>query len=165
MGNPNKLKVISYSDATYASLADGSSQGAFIVLLKGKNNFVAPISWQSKKLNRVTKSPLASETLALNEGADAGFLVAALVQEIFKLSFLPSVECYTDNSSLEETIHTSNIISDRRLRMDMSRVREMVREEEIKVFWLDAKDQLADALTKRGASTARLLEVLQSSKI
>ena len=47
----------------------------------------------------------------------------------------------------------------------MSRVREMVREEEIKVFWLDAKDQLADALTKRGASTARLLEVLQSSKI
>ena len=30
LGNPNKLKVISYSDATYASLADGSSQGAFI---------------------------------------------------------------------------------------------------------------------------------------
>ena len=101
----------------------------------------------------------------MNEGADAGFLVAALVQEIFKLSFLPSVECYTDNSSLEETIHTSNIISDPQLRVDMSRVREMVREEEIKVFWLDAKDQLANALTKCGASTARLLEVLQSSEI
>ena len=41
----------------------------------------------------------------------------------------------------------------------------MVREEEIKVFWLEAKHQLADALTKRGASTARLLEVLQSSKV
>ena len=48
LGDPNKLKVISYSDATYASLADGSSQGAFIVLLKGENNFVAPISRQSK---------------------------------------------------------------------------------------------------------------------
>ena len=95
LGNPSKLKVISYSDATYASLADGSSQEAFIVLLKGENNFVAPISWQSKKLNRVTKSPLASETPALNEGVDAGILVAALVQE-----------CYTDNSSLEETIET-----------------------------------------------------------
>ena len=108
---------------------------------------------------------MASETRALNEGADAGFLVAALVQEIFMLSFLSSVECYKDNSSLEETVHTSNIISDWRLRVDMSRVREMVREEEIKVFWLDAKDQLADALTKHGASNARLLEVLQSSKI
>ena len=80
LGNPSTLKVISYSDATNASLANGSSQGAFIVLLKGENNFVAPISWQSKKLNRVTKSPLASETLVLNEGTDAGFLVAALVQ-------------------------------------------------------------------------------------
>ena len=108
---------------------------------------------------------MASETLALNESADAGFLVAALVQEIFKVSFFPSVECYTDNSSLEETIHTSNIISDRRLRVDMSRVREMLTEKEIKVLWLDAKDQLAGALTKRGASTARLLEVLQSSEI
>ena len=78
----------------------------------------------------------------MNKGADAGFLVAALVQEIFKLSFLPSVECYTYNSSPEDTIHTSNMISDWRLRVDMSRVREMVREEEIKVFWLDAKDQL-----------------------
>ena len=110
---PSKLKVISYSDATYASLADRSSQGAFMVLLKGNNNFVAPISWQSKKLNRVTISSLASETpLASNEGAGAGFLVTALVQEIFKPSFLPSVECYTDNSSLEEIIHTLNIISD-----------------------------------------------------
>ena len=47
----------------------------------------------------------------------------------------------------------------------MSRVRETVREEEIKLFWLDAKDQLADALTKHVASYARLFEVLQSSKI
>ena len=108
---------------------------------------------------------MASETLALNEGADAGLLVAALVQESFKLSFLPSVECCTDNSLLEETIHTSNIISDRRLRVDISRVREMVREEEIKVFWLDDKDQLASALTKCSAFTERLLELLQSSKI
>ena len=45
LGDPSKLKVISYSDAKYASFADGSSQGVFIVLLKGENNFVAPISW------------------------------------------------------------------------------------------------------------------------
>ena len=88
LGNPSKLKVISYSDATYASLADGSSQGAFIVLLKGENNVVAAINWQYKKLNRVIKSPLASEALPVNEDADARFLVAALLQEIFKLSFL-----------------------------------------------------------------------------
>ena len=47
----------------------------------------------------------------------------------------------------------------------MSRLREIVREEEIKVFCLDAKDQLTDALIKCGVSTARLLEVLQSAKL
>ena len=43
---------------------------------------VAPIAWQSKKIHRVTKSPLASETLSLSEVADAGFTIALMVQEI-----------------------------------------------------------------------------------
>ena len=43
---------------------------------------VAPIAWQSKKICRVTKSPLASETLSLSEVADAGFMIASMVQEI-----------------------------------------------------------------------------------
>ena len=116
-----------------------------------------------KTIHEVNKAVKKLKSKRVNEGADAGFLVAVPAQEIFKLSYLLCVECCTDNSSSEETIHTSNIISGQRLRVDMSRVREMVREEEIKVFWLD--DQLADALTKHGASSARLMEVLQSSKI
>ena len=43
---------------------------------------VAPIAWQSKKIRRVTKSLLASETLSLSEVADAGFMIASMVQEI-----------------------------------------------------------------------------------
>ena len=37
---------------------------------------MAPIIWQSKKLKRITKSPLATETMAVGEAADAGILVA-----------------------------------------------------------------------------------------
>ena len=40
---------------------------------------VAPITWQSKKISRVTKSPLALETLSLSEVADAGFMIASMV--------------------------------------------------------------------------------------
>ena len=54
---------------------------------------VAPITWQSKKISRVTKSPLASETLSLSEVADPGFMIASMVQEIHCLSSLPSVLC------------------------------------------------------------------------
>ena len=113
----------------------------------------------------VTKSPLASETLALGEAADAGFLVSTLIQEIFGLCKLPPVQCYTDNSSLTSALETSTIISDRRLRVDIARLREMVAKSEIKVFWVDGKLQLADCLTKRGASTFKLLEVMNASQL
>ena len=49
LGNPRQLSVVSYSDATYASLADGSSQGGVITLVQGENGKVAPICWSSKK--------------------------------------------------------------------------------------------------------------------
>ena len=133
------------------------------MFLRGLNNRVVPISWQSKRLNRVTKSPLASETLALSEGADAGFLVSALVQEIFNLPSLPLVKCYTDNRFLTDTLITTRVISDRRLRVDVARLREMVAEKEISVSWIEGTRQVADALTKRGASSASLVEVLNSS--
>ena len=165
LGDYRKLSVSVFSDATYASMDDGSSQGGHIVFLRGVNNKVVPISWQSKRLYRVTKSPLASETLALCEGADAGFLVSSLVREIFNLPSLPPVQCYTDNRSLTDTLVTTRVISDRRLRVDVARLREMVAEKEICVTWVDGKSQVADALTKRGASSVSLIEVLNSSFI
>lgn len=165
LGDPDKLEVLVYADATYASLKDGCSQGGFIVFVKGIDNLVIPICWSSKKLNRVTKSPLASETLALCEGADAGFLVSTMLQEIFQLSKLPKVICFTDNKSLNETLKTSTIVTDRRLRVDIARLREMIVEEEIKVNWIQGIDQIADSFTKFGVSTVRMLQVLKCSKV
>ena len=74
-------------------------------------------------------------------------------------------KCYTDNRSLTDTLVTTKIISDRRLRVDIARLREMVAEKEIHVTWVDGKRQVADALTKRGAPSVSLIEVLKSSFI
>ena len=155
--------VSCYTDATHASLSSGASQGAYIILTYGENGKIAPISWQSKKLCRVTKSPLASETLALSEGADAGFLVASVVQEIHALPKMPPILCYTDNHSLMETLHTTKILQDMRLRVDIARLREMIKEKEVNVEWIERRQQIADALTKRGASAVGLIGVLEAS--
>ena len=160
LGDPKRLVVTSYSDATYASLPDGSSQGGVITFVEGSNGKVAPICWNSKKLTRVTKSPLASETLALNEGADSGFFIASMLQEIFRMNSRPVVKCITDNASLTETLKTSTIVADKRLRVDVARLREMVREDEITVEWIPGQLQIADSLTKRGASTKQLIKVV-----
>ena len=165
LGDPSEFQILAFSDATYASLSDGASQGAFIVFLRGSNGLIAPVCWQSKKLTRVTKKPLASETLAVSEGADAGFLVACMLSEIFKTGSPKIVHCLTDNRSLFETVKSTNIPSDRRLRVDLSRIREMVDKREVKLIWIDSKYQVADCLTKRGASSSLLFETLVNCSV
>ena len=121
---------------------------------------MAPMCWASKKLDRVTKSPLASETLALNEAADAGVLTAAMIQEVFQLPRLPYVLCKTDNASLVETLNSTNLVSDRRLRIDVARLKEMKNKKEIDIEWIRGCDQVSDCLTKAGASSGILRDFL-----
>ena len=165
LGDPRSFEIIAFSDATYASLNDGASQGAFIIFIQGSNGLVAPVCWQSKKLNRVTKSPLASETLAVSEAADAGYLVACMISEIFALSKPVTIKCYTDNKWLYESVQSTTIPSDRRLRVDLSRIREMVNQSEVELFWINGKHQVADCLTKRGASSLLLFETIERCEI
>ena len=155
----NEIEVDCYTDATHASLEDGSSQGAYLVGIKGKKGLI-PVSWQSKKLNRVTKSPIASEAAALCDGADAAYLVSATLKEIFR-NHIVRVKCKTDNKSLMDTLKTMKVHSDKRLRVDVSRLREMVAEDEIRVEWIPRQLQIADALTKRGASADLLVGSLR----
>ena len=164
IGDIAKVKIICYTDATHASLTCGSSQGAYLILLHG-NHKVVPLSWQSKKLSRVTKSPLASETMALGEGADASFLIASLMKEIFLLPSIPKIRCMTDNKSLFETLKTTKVTKDLRLRMDIARLRQMEENQEICVEWVEGKNQIADCLTKSGASSNKLFDVLEESTI
>ena len=116
-------------------------------------------------MDRVTKSPLASETLALSEAADAGFFVAKMTKEVFGMQDAPKVTCFTDNKSLFDNLQSSKLVQDLRIRVDIARIREMVHLGEIEVVWVDKKKQLADPLTKAGASSTRLLEVLRSGVI
>ena len=118
--NPEYRKVIVYGDATHASLPSGASQGAQTGFLCG-NNRAVPIKWKSKKLERATKSPMATETIFLAESADAGHFVALMTKEIFGLKTAPRVFCYTDNKSPEEHIKSLNVTQDIRLRVDIER--------------------------------------------
>ena len=82
LGSIMDSKLIAYSDASYANLPDGSSQGAFVVLLVNSEGLFAPPAWQSKKLKRVVKSTLAAETLAAVEAVETGFLLTSMLKEL-----------------------------------------------------------------------------------
>ena len=115
----------------------------------------------------LVKSTLAAETLAFVDGAEKAYLMSKLLAEILhnkKKSYL-TIECRTDNKSLFQAAYTLKTLKDSRLNVEMAIVRQMLEREEIELFWIKAKEQLADVLTKKGASSLTLLKVLQEGLI
>ena len=152
--------VICYTDASYASLPGGASQGAYVIFLKGTNNEYAPVAWKSTKIKRVVKSSLAAEALAMQEGVDHSFVIAAFMKELTGKQM--KVIVVTDNESIEKNLKTTNVLTEKRLNMDMMIIREMLDKGEInEIRWVPTDKQLADCLTKKGAARNKLLLALR----
>ena len=88
-----------------------------------------------------------------------------MAKEIFGLKTAPKVFCKTDNKSLEEFLKSSKVIQDLRLSVDIASLHGIVKLGEIKVQWVDKAHQLADTVTKYGASAVCLIDVLKSGKL
>ena len=73
------------------------------------------------------------------------------------------IEMYTDNRSSYDAIITSNLTSDKRLRVDIAALHEMHDNRDVSFHWVESSYQLADVLTKRGASEKKLLDVLTTA--
>ena len=158
------VQVTVFSDASFNNVEHGNSQGGHIVLLSDRNAKCAPITWTSNRLKRVARSTLAAETLSFTDAADTGFFVSKLLQNITNISLdeTPIITCITDSKSLFEMLGTSHQISDRRLRVEVSAIRQMVDCNEISVQWTNKEKQLSDVLTKKGASQSLMMNTLQS---
>ena len=149
-----------YSDASFANLPGGGSQGGMIVFLCDQKGAKCPLYWQTRKIRRVVKSTLSAETMALLDCAEAGVFLANVLADITSSAPI-AVRCYVDNKSLVESLHSSKYIEDRRLRLDIAVLRDMIDRGELhSVSWVDTASQLADCLTKRGASTQRLRDAI-----
>ena len=142
-----------YTDVAFANLPGGGSQGAFIIFLMDSSGKRCPIFWQTRKLRRVVKSTLAAETMALLEGAEASVYIAKIIGSIILKPGL-KVNCYVDNKSLVDALSSTKRVEDRRLRIDLAVLEDMLAKKEIScVLWIPSRQQLADCLTKRGVST------------
>ena len=149
-----------YCDAAYGNLAGGASQGGYVILVSD-GVVRTPVSWSSHKLKRVSRSTLTAETLALADAIDAAIYISALMSEvIYDSGKSVPIVCYTDNDSLYQAAHTSNVVDEKRLRIELGAIRESIDRNEFILKWVSSKDQVADALTKAGVSTRKLKEVM-----
>ena len=73
------------------------------------------------------------------------------------------VVCRVDNKSLVDALYSSHLIEDKRLRIDMALMKDMIGKKDVsEVMWVDSSQQLANCLTKRGASTESLRNAVSS---
>ena len=155
--------VVTFPDAGFANLPDEGSQGAFISFLIDKDGAYCPLAWQSKRIRRVVNNTLAAETLTVVEAAEASVFIAKCFA-ILVASDSPGfpISIMSDNKSLVDNLHTTTSIENKRLRIDVGVLRDMLdRKEILQVKWIPTKFQVANALTKKGCSSTYLCKVLQ----
>ena len=110
------------------------------------------------------RSTLAGETLAMSDGIDNAMFLASLYSELTTVKAdlnTPPLICVTDNHSLFDALKSTKQVTEKRLRLEISSIKELLQANKIKqVCWSEAKSQLADCLTKKGASPLILLKAL-----
>ena len=167
LGKVSNWKIVVYSDAAFANLCGGeSSTGGTVIFLVGENQKCCPLLWKTSKIRRVCRSSAAAEGMSLSEGLDEAIYLRLLLCQLLGVAKdVIKVLAYTDHEGLRTNI--SNVlhpnVSDKRLKIEISSIRQNLRSGEVNdIIWCSSQQQLADCLTKRGASGTNLLKVLQT---
>ena len=164
LGEMGNWTMCVYTDASHANLSDGvSSTMGCLVFVVGRGGAMCTVSWRANKIRRVVRSTLAAETMALQEGLEEAIYIRSLLLELGNWK-IPIV-AYVDNKSLIEALYSTKQVNDRRLRIDIGSLKELLNGEVESIKWIPGSRQLANCLTKRGASGSDLLDVLQSGRM
>ena len=159
-----RSSLICFSDVSFANLKRSGSQGGLIIFLEGPDENYMPLAWQSRKLKRVVKSTLTAETLALQEAIELAIMIKCMLLDILKIEYnnktLP-IKCITDGKFLHDAVYSSKEVTEKRLKVELCAIRESLEKDEVtSVLWTNSKNQLADCLTKEGASRDKLYDAL-----
>ena len=135
-------------------------------MLKNDKGDCALLLWSANKIKRIVDSTLEAECLSLLSGLKEAIYLREVIEEIFNLKDkeIP-VKAIVDNKSTVEAIHSTAPVEDKKLRRDVARIKQMMNLKEIRsVSWCPGKEQLADCMTKRTASSFNLMQVLKSGR-
>ena len=168
LGPLEEWVIVGYGDAGIKSMPDKQSSvgGQVILLVNTCRNLACVLSWRSKKLVRKVVSSLAGEALAVVAAIGEIVYNKALLKQIFgeNIDSIPVV-VFTDSKNLYESVHSSGLVDDAWLIIDISIIKDAISEGTISCLKrVSGEDMLANCLTKFGASAGTLLEVLQTGQ-
>eukprot|EP00171_Calliarthron_tuberculosum_P023237 IDg23237t1 len=144
----NSLCIRGYADAGFASNSDMSSQLGMIILLADDNGKASVIHYASWKCRRVTRSVLAAEIYALSACFDFCFTFAHDLANILGKKI--PIFLFTDSKSIFDTITKLSSVSEKRLLIDISSLRQSYSSGEISnIGHILSEFNPADPLTKK----------------
>ena len=148
----SKLRLIAFSDASFANNVDFSNQIGYVIILADDNRCNL-LQWSSTKCKRVTRSVLASELYAMIHTFDAACVLKYTIDAITKQS-VPLILC-TDSLSLFECLVKLGTTKEKRLMIDISSIREAYELREIaEIVWIKGSSNPADSMTKSNSNRA-----------
>ena len=100
---------------------------------------------------------------------DSAIFSASLFTELMTGNIQPEsvhITLITDCKSLHDNLGSGKAVIEKRLRIEMAAIKEAIERKIVnKAVWVSTADQLADVLTKKGASPLRLLAALEKGKL
>jgi len=140
--------VIGYNDASFAGNDDLSSQLGMIVRLKDAHYNACIIHYGSWKCRRITRSILAAEVRAFASCLDYSLNLAHDLNHLLS-KHVPVVMC-TDSKCLFDTIKMRTTVSEKRLLIDISAIRQEYRKGDLSnVAHVSSDNNLAEFFAKK----------------
>ncbi|XP_053390666.1 uncharacterized protein LOC128553510 [Mercenaria mercenaria] len=165
--NVSDWRIVVFTDASLCNINDGTgSTAAFVIWLADTQGRCCPLDWHTNKIKRVVRSTIAAEALSLQEELESGYYYRQMLEDIMKLQrkTIPII-AYVDNKSVIDAVHSTKLVDDKRLRVDIAAISESLSRREVnEIRWCPGKHHLADCMTKRGASGYSLLEVFHGGR-
>jgi len=147
------LRLIVFTDASFAGNRDLSSQIGYVLVLADSSGRANTIHWSSTKCKRVTRSVLASELYGMAHGFDMGGSVKSTIDKALEIE-VPLVVC-TDSKSLYECLVKLGTTREKRLMIDVMCLRQAYERREIaEVKWIKGESNPADSMTKSKPTNA-----------
>ena len=167
VGDHKDWQLLVVTDAALGNLEGSGSTGGKLILLSNSKGDLCPLSWYTNKIKRVVRSTLAAEMLSLQEGIDEAIYLRSLICELINVPqiSIPIIP-YVDNKSVTEALFSTKLVDDKRWRIDVVSVKDSIDKHEINAArWIQGENQLANPLTKKGASAYLLKEVISTGKL
>lgn len=143
----DSLRVVGFSDASFANHDDFTSQLGHICFLSDASGRIFPISFRSYKSKGVTCSVMAGEVIAFSDLFDIAFALAFELNDILPHPF--PVQLFTDTKTLFDVISKGSRTSEKQMMLDIAAAREGFRYKFISdIGFIRSSDNVPDRLTK-----------------